>query len=55
MGALRILSVCGISGKLVHLTREVSARSLLYRVATFVFMVSNLLRDTLTVWRLVCA
>lgn len=42
MGALRLLSVRGISGKLVHLTRVVSARSLPYRVATLGFMLSNL-------------
>lgn len=48
------LSVCGISGSLIHWTRVVSARSLRYQVATFVLMVSHLLSDPLTVWCLVC-
>lgn len=48
VGALCYLSVFfGISGNLIHLTRVVSAKSLLYEVATFVFMVSNLLSDSL--------
>lgn len=48
VGALCYLSIFfGISSNLFHLTRVVSAKSLLYQVVTFVFMFSYLLSDTL--------